>query len=185
MKRSELVVGKEYYTSRDKDWESRGWLGRETRMLLVDAGKWEEAYSGYGARGHKEFAEIDGVETEVHARPHSGYGASTHVLGRYWDEQDSESEKASDWGRIEAIPLIRIKAPYDEAIAEIEQFDKARREANAAKKKRTDDNTRRVKAALAEFEACGLAIRTPGYNIDQGQIRVTIEELEAIVKVLP
>src|SRR5262245_35158042 len=98
MKRSELVVGGEYYYSTDQKWREH--LYRSSRAVAIDTGFWKQNHDPW-ARDNKPYRAPDGTP---------GCGV---LVDLYWANSQGEVKEPSR----EAVSLTSLRGPWAELSA--------------------------------------------------------------------
>ena len=150
MKRAELVVGKRYAWNTYHDFIQNGWHNKQVEV--VDTGHWERDSYSYWARKDKPPVTliVNGVthtlpsSFKMYQKPVQGSG----VLIEYINDKGERTRNYA------IVRLMDIKGEWGDIKAKVDEYDKARREAQAkatAEYERKRTKFSEVKATLLEY----------------------------------
>lgn len=173
MKRADIEVGKEYLYCTSPDW--LGSRYRADRLRVLDTDTWEEARWMISSN---TFKVEDTASGPVEMRREIGRATTSSkkkgVLAMILDPSTGKDKRAV------VVQPSFIRGPWEEALAEIDTFERARERSREQQQARQQAEDRRRKAIVEGFAKHGLRT-TSGFR---GSIALSLDDAEAVLAAL-
>lgn len=180
MKRADLTVGQEYLVHDSNDWNTGKPWGSPERYRLLSLDKVAEQtyrYSGYRDEAKPFTIDVDGITYAVKRARRATHGDKhQHAI---MVRLENNTGRVVGSGTAVLVLFGKIRAPWTEGKAILDEVDRKRQEAQARTTAALQERT--IRAQAVADRAALIGVRVPTYVTATSTVAVSLDSLEQLL----